>query len=724
VSLLLTAALNAHRHGGIAPLPARLPRLKALVETHWLATVAGTLGDRLPAERRWADGVALLLSWGLTQLRPDRQAHLGGISDAAWTQSTAWRPMLALSCQHGVLAVPDFPTYYRRRTGEAVADNLCGLWSVGTSTLYRYIDKGRQRLVDVFATSAPDGEVLLSLRSYVDQAWPAPGPELLPAWHADQARLALRRDAYADAIWHQWRSGSAQACIATLRSHSLELASDSEADAILHRLQPGSLPPSLRFELAMAEAQLWRYRRDEAREGDALQRALRIGNELANPSMLGLAYAALGLFDQSRDPERAISRFEASIEQLLAAATAASGDAHRQTMGDYAHSMIHLAWMHLRRNDPKAKPLLAAVERMRNENALPDAACAFLEQGLGEQCRCNGDVVKAIEHRHRSLVIYERLGDRRAITSGYNNLCLLYAQLGELDKATDYAQRVLEASRHAAVEPEVEAGAHGNLAVTYMYAEAFDQAILHLHSALDIHARLGMRRHMVTAHFNLAETHYKRFKQSNQADDERLGDHHAGLAQQMGEALDLHNVVQTTLGLKREILGAGQALDKLVSSEHAAHPRESAEVDRLRNELALPRPAGPRARTHLAIAHQYLLMAAKEREAARALVTKYQVTDDFSAEFDGLRQAWERELSREQQLAGEWRDKLGDLMNDLQRRAVVAHVLAEGSLSKSAYAEVAQVSPATASKHLGLLAERGLLVQTGKGPSTRYLLPT
>jgi Fic family protein len=54
---------------------------------------------------------------------------------------------------------------------------------------------------------------------------------------------------------------------------------------------------------------------------------------------------------------------------------------------------------------------------------------------------------------------------------------------------------------------------------------------------------------------------------------------------------------------------------------------------------------------------------------------------------------------------------------------VLAHVLRTGSINKSAYGELCAVSPATASKHLGLLAERGLLVQIGKGPATRYLLP-
>jgi Fic family protein len=50
-------------------------------------------------------------------------------------------------------------------------------------------------------------------------------------------------------------------------------------------------------------------------------------------------------------------------------------------------------------------------------------------------------------------------------------------------------------------------------------------------------------------------------------------------------------------------------------------------------------------------------------------------------------------------------------------------MLRDGSLSKSSYGEVAGVAPATASKHLALLTRRGLLVQSGRGPATRYRLP-
>jgi Fic family protein len=54
---------------------------------------------------------------------------------------------------------------------------------------------------------------------------------------------------------------------------------------------------------------------------------------------------------------------------------------------------------------------------------------------------------------------------------------------------------------------------------------------------------------------------------------------------------------------------------------------------------------------------------------------------------------------------------------------VIAHLLRDRAINKSGYADLCNVSPATASKHLSTLTERGLLQQTGKGPSTRYRLP-
>jgi Fic family protein len=128
-------------------------------------------------------------------------------------------------------------------------------------------------------------------------------------------------------------------------------------------------------------------------------------------------------------------------------------------------------------------------------------------------------------------------------------------------------------------------------------------------------------------------------------------------------------------------------------------------------------------RAHLVIARAYLAIAAKEREAALGLIQKHDLGTEFRADFEALRSTFNRELTREEHLAAHWGQQAADLLNDERRAAVLAELVRSGAINKSAYAQVSGLGLATASKHLGLLAERGLLVQTGKGPSTRYQLP-
>ena len=74
-------------------------------------------------------------------------------------------------------------------------------------------------------------------------------------------------------------------------------------------------------------------------------------------------------------------------------------------------------------------------------------------------------------------------------------------------------------------------------------------------------------------------------------------------------------------------------------------------------------------------------------------------------------------------MAGAWKLAAADLVDDTRRAGLVAHLLREGAITKSGYGALCGVAPATASRHLGLLAERGLLARRGKGPGTRYEMP-
>ncbi len=105
------------------------------------------------------------------------------------------------------------------------------------------------------------------------------------------------------------------------------------------------------------------------------------------------------------------------------------------------------------------------------------------------------------------------------------------------------------------------------------------------------------------------------------------------------------------------------------------------------------------------------------------MIHKHNLREAFDDEFAQLKQTFERELTREQRLAAQWKQAGADLLGDERRAALLGELLRNGAINKSGYAQVCGLGLATASKHLGTLAERGLLVQTGKGPSTRYVLP-
>ena len=118
--------------------------------------------------------------------------------------------MLALACQYAVIPVPDFPQAYRPRPDESAADHLCGLWQVGTSTFYRYLDKGKRQLVDLLFEPPLQGERALArdallqhevyaLLQLVDApirtAWHRATGAARAERHARRARRAVAHDA-------------------------------------------------------------------------------------------------------------------------------------------------------------------------------------------------------------------------------------------------------------------------------------------------------------------------------------------------------------------------------------------------------------------------------------------------------------------------------------------------------------------------------------------------
>jgi tetratricopeptide (TPR) repeat protein len=722
VETLVAAGLAALRRGTPAVLSSRHPRLTAGLRRQWLDTATAVFGDAVPSNERAAEAAKVLLRWGIVCLRPDGQPGFEGIDDHAWLHSTSWRPMLTLSCHHGLLVIPTFPARYRRRPDESPIENLCGLWAVGQSTVYRYLEKGRRQLAELFAQPA-SGEQLLSLRDAADQ-WLVgrhlPVSDRAP-WHHRQAQAALL-DGHVDAaLWHLYRAADVDGVLEALKRHGSELSRSGEIDTLLQMLE-SQAPPPLLVELAMRRAALAHFRQDVEGEGEALQRALRLAQTNGEALLVGMAQGALARFFEERDRDRAIACYEDAIDHLRRAIEHGEDPDRQKAVNEYANSIVHLAWLHLRRNNPKARTLLEQVPGMSDEASLDHETIGSLEQTWGEYWRCVGNPRRALEHKHKALAIFERIGDMRSVLSTYNNLSLIYSDAKDYELAVEYGQRVVSASASTAVEPELLSSVHCNLGVAYFSLGKLDETIQHYESSRAIAAQAGLRALLVVTQYNLAEAHYERFKLRGDLVDEARGDEYAAAAARLSTEANAHAQADAARALKREVLGTGEGPDRLLPTEHAAHFTEMAEIERLRLTLAMPQDATQQIRTHLAIARAYLSIAVKEREAALALAERQGITQDFSAEIDALRQTFSRELTREQRLAHAWGTASDDLLGSERRQSVLAYLLSQGSINKSSFAEVAAVSLATASKHLGVLTERGLLVQTGKGPSTRYLL--
>jgi tetratricopeptide (TPR) repeat protein len=727
IEALLVAGLTDLRQGRAVAPGNRYRRLREGLERPLLQTLTSTIGDLVPVAERDGEAVRVLLQWAIEQLRPDRRPGLEGVDERAWLHSTSWRPLLAMACHHGLLSIPDFPGRYRRHPAESAIENLCGIWAVGPSTVYRYLDKGRRQLVDLFDGPPLSGSQLLSLRRNA-HAWlnrrppPASG---WPAWHQARADACLLGGDVSNALWHLSRSGEFGTLLDVLRRHGSEAAGSPETDALLTELEnDNGLGVDKRIELDLRRALLSHYRHDITRENEALGRALRSAELHGEPSLLGMAQAAMARFFEERDRDRAIACYEESLGYLKRVIEQPGHPNRNRAVNEYASGLVHLAWLYLRRNNPKAKTLLEQFANVSAGTPLEEETIGALEQTWGEYWRCVGNPRQALEHKHRALAIFERIGDLRSTLSTYNNLSLIYSDSKDFEQAIEYGSKVVAAAKHQSVEPELLSSVHCNLGVAYFSLGHLDQAITHYEASRAAAEQAGLRSLLVVSQYNLAEAHYERFKQHADRQDELQGDSYAAAAARLSTEDKAHAQAEAARALKREILGTGEGPDRLLPAEHAAHFAEMTEIERLRLGLALPQAAEEQVRVHLAIARAYLAIATKEREAALAIASRHGLQSaDFQGELETLRSTFSRELTREQHLYEAWNSRSSDLLAKERRQSVLTHVLAQGSINKSTYAEVAAVSLATASKHLGLLAERGLLVQTGKGPSTRYLLP-
>jgi tetratricopeptide (TPR) repeat protein len=727
----IAAALNALRAGTLAELVSLHQCTVRRYLRFVLRPVLATAGDRLPHDRGWAEAVALWLRWALTELSPDRRAGFEAIDRAAWLDRTSWRPALAVACHYGLMAVPDFRDRYRRRADESASDNLCGLWAIGPSTFYRYLDKGKRQIALLLLRSRMSGQSTTALRAFVHEQVRQQDVKVdegqRDAWHRTQALECLAQHDPVSALWHFLCAGDASAFIGVLQRHRAELARQPETQDLIERVLREPLQVRQQFDLLIAQAQLARHRGEEDVEQDFYGAALRVSTDSGDNLMLGEVYGALGKFHEFRDADRAFACYEDSARFLHLAGVHDDDTGAPMAIEGYVQTLVRLAWLYVSRNDPKSRTVLEQAQVLLHRHTLSDDLVATSEQTWGEYWRRAGELRRALDCKHRALNLFERIGDQRSVLVTYLNLSLIYGEMHDFDRAIAYAHRVLSGAAKLSPEPELLVGVHGNLGVAYFWQGNYDAAIGEYQIAVGICETTGLKTQLSTAHYNLAEAFYKRFQLSRDPEDERRGDMHAAISLRASPAAKDQSHIEATRKLKSDILGSpseGSSYDRLVPEEFAAHFEQMLQIQRHRSTLALPSAPADHARARLAIARAYLVIATTEREAALALINKHDLGDQFAAEFEELRSTFTRELTREQQVAAQWHTSAGEMLQEERRIAVLEHLFHDGSIQKSIYAKLCGVGLATASKHLAMLAERGLLVQYGRGPSTRYALPT
>jgi tetratricopeptide (TPR) repeat protein len=719
--------LNAHREGTLVEWLQRRRHVARWLGRQLLAPVVGAAGDALRGERAQALAVEWLLRWAITQMRPDRVQ--GPISREDWLSHTSWRPMLSVMCHFGFEPVPPFRDRYHPQADEAPASHLCGLWSVGPSTYYRYLEKAKRALAAQLRTGLLDAMQRQSLRALVQERSYARlalnEPQARRAWHARQAPLVLAAGDAGSALWHLGQAGDADAFIALLLRCAVELANQPETDGLVETLAAEALLPRQRFELLLAHAALWRMRGRAEREQSAYEQALHIAADAADSLLLGRVYGALGRFHEPRDADRAFAYYQDCTDCLWRAGVGDGADSEAPLVEEFVVALVRLGWSHVLRNDPRSKATLDRAEALRARHALTLPTLAMLEQTLGEYWRRAGDMPRALEHKHLALNLYERASDRASVLKTYSNLSLIYGEAKDAARAIEYSQRVLALADTMAVEPELVASTRLNLGATYFWHGDYALAREQYEIALDLAMKAQLRFVAGRAHYNLAEVAYLQFKQSRDKADEQRGDRHAAAALTVWPHESDPAYVEATKKLKGEILGADadRSADRMAPQEALLYPAELAEVHGQREVLAVPSAPEPHVRAHLRIANAYLAVAMKEREAALSLMQRHGLGDRFASEIGALQTTFERELTLEQQLTRQWAAATGDLLTPARCHAVLARLLDAGAVNKSGYAALCGLSPATASKHLAALAQRGLLMQTGNGPSTRYLLP-
>jgi tetratricopeptide (TPR) repeat protein len=715
----LDLLLAAHRNGDLAALCSRRPQTALWFLRHYAHPMLWKI--------EWGESasigaaLSLWLEWGLAQIRPDNASLECEIERKAWLGAVAWRPYVALAAHFGFVTVPEMPERYRARKDEPPFERLCGVWNIAPSSFYRYVDRGRRALAkQLFAPL--NRNRLASMCDFAARRERPPTrvrPHSLTDTSLVGPRFAFHWYRLAP-LWAAIRDDDAASVMSILMCDVCHLAAYEHIDVLLDRVATMSLPPSAQIDVSLRRAHVCRVQNRIDAEQHFLIVALRAASALDDKLALARVYAAQARAVETRDVDRAMVDLRASIElyNSLVAKTEENDSAQVERIA----AMIRLAWLYIKRNDPKAQIIVEQCEESIDVAAHDLETLASLAQAHAELARRSGNLQDAVESNLRALQYFERTSNEAQSLKVTGTIVLLYGELRKLDLAIVYADKIFARAQRQQIEPYTVAATHLNLGIAYFWCERFDDAIFAYEHALRIASEANLRPLMGRAHYNLAEAFYRRYQLTKTPADERFGDSHSTLSQAIWEQSNDRAAAEATRNLKRAALGEQEHLiyDRMLPAELAIHFDELHRIQSQRLVFERAKTNEEKALAQLKIAHEYVDIVVKERERGLALLAGNTPSAAITAQLDRITTAFHRSLSHEESLAETWRQRsLGVIASD-KLHAVTQHIAQFGVIKKSQYATLCSVSPATASKHLALLATRGLLVRANRGRATAF----
>ena len=229
--------------------------------------------------------------------------------------------------------------------------------------------------------------------------------------------------------------------------------------------------------------------------GEAYARALALHRDLGQRRGQALSLTNLALV------HRQTGDYPAALRALVTAREVFEqlGDRRGQ-----AYALTDLGILRRLTDDPTGaeSALTAALDLYRGLGERYGQAIALTE--LGSTRRAQGEFAQAARDISHALELFRKLGDRGSEACALNHYGAVLAALNDLPQATRTYQNALSLAREVS-QPDDEALALEGLAECSISAGHAEDAVTHLHQALEIFQRLGMRTHTKRVESRLAE---------------------------------------------------------------------------------------------------------------------------------------------------------------------------------------------------------------------------